>query len=1362
MKKKFYAILLTALMLVSVGCGAALADSWTLPTTLSSQNGTDVGKAYYISSDVIYGKTKVTSADWIDNKIIEFTLDVSGDETLELAGTFRETMSGLEFKTSRIHSNDKTIVFGWLEGDAAPDVAADTTYHLDITPKRNSTAITSGISPTVATLTFTVAVKPVIDGTNNKPDEIVWGESWSFTPSLSNGVVNSADWTLEVSGDTYLSEDILSSDEIYFDAKTGKLSGKWMPAYCSTDITSTDWASPDWASVATLKDIEKTVKLKITRGASGNRQVSDDQTFTLKFTAVEPTIKSGDNAVTKALAALNNKKGFMWSQEVTSDEAVSITAIGPGVISWDVNGYVVGPSTSADVAGPNVTSDDSLGLVYSATQDGYTSTLKIYGTPTTTAKDMVFPIIARNAKGSSTTLKPTLNIGSDSFDITVASTGSADLPSGDVKVGDNIGTVILVAQPGPVTWKTPENLPDGLKLTDLGDGKTATLTGTFSTPRELEDGVTYTITATNSNINKTYTLSADIKVWGEPVVDSGIIDSSIKTKKAYEWTLTGDNFPNYASWDVEITGLEETATDSKKWQVDGGSSYISLDLNSTNKAGDKVAKLVGSIDRVPSGGEFTVKVTAENYYGESATKTFTVDVAGVAPTMTAQSFVLSTATTGTADVDKGDAPLKMTATIDATTAKKFGASSAITLTDTADTYTGLSFVYSDDGKAVFKYANPSDGAVAYTKLPVTVAATNTADTSLGTTVKHTITVTGKSPSFVNSNDITNKYCDILGSSVDVPSAVTLTVPAGEALPVTDAKTRIVFKIEGAGPLTTTIKPTTANGITVATANNGKLLTFTGTPTATKKDVTSKFTVTTTNPLTNESKKIVVTVVAKPTPVIDTSKTLDKEVLVGKKVKITPKATVTTTGMKWAIKSVSGGSPSGGGILNATDDTTLYSQYGLAFDTTKGTISGTATHPTGKDTPIVVEFYAYGGTVSSDTATAEITILGAKPKLTTKKMTLEVGTALTTGTGGTGVLETNLDDANTGETSSTYHVADVQVAATTPLPDGISVLGGTTNAPTLTGSPTKAMKKVATEFQLTNFGTVGKGKITFMVADVAPVINNSQAATASINVGETSTVNLSVTNASNSDLKYKWKITTKPTTSGISAKVKGNGKYATVTIKVNKKVTVTSDTLTVTVTDPLTKATNTSGGVINITIPQTTTTSDSPLEANDTKAETKAEAQDMAATEKEVGDVALGEGEVHMGAGRTADKLTAAQRKAIEDKGYVIAAVLPEIEVTASGQYDFEVDLDEEVKTGAELVWFAFSTKPTTDDEIVDFADEKGKETKVVPESHVVIVAPWLNAEAKYAPVIAVKADAKDADATTAEGVKEAAEAKTEE
>ncbi|MDY6400238.1 MAG: hypothetical protein SPL10_06550 [Synergistales bacterium] len=1349
MKKKFYAILLTALMLFSVGCGAALANdthaSWITPF---DGNGTDVGLHYYTSSDVIYGKTKVESSDWERHRIIELSSALSTDAiTLTASPT---AIGGLTFRWSQDVSPDSKVVYGWLDG-TAEDVKKDDTFQINITAHRTSNGTTTdlNLSPNPAELTFTIAVNPEIAPAT--PETIVWGQSWKgFIPTLANGkVVNSADWSVIPSGDIYLSRDALQSDDFKFNEKTGELSLRdtWKPAYCSNDITSPDWD---------LKDFTKKIKLNIQRG-SGDRAVSDDEVFTLTFRAVAPTIMSDDTEISKALKAAN----FKWSKDISPDNAVVVTAEGPGLISWDVNGCLVGPSTSADVSSDrNVISDDALGLVYSVKQEGYTSTLKIYGKPTTTiGGEDNFLITAKNAKGSTSVLAD-LYIGSDSFDVNVVST-SADLPSRDVKVGDSIGTVILEAQPGPVAWSY-EKLPAGLTLTPLQDGKRAILTGTFTT-RTGEDGITYKITATNTVLASSDVKSADITVWDKPVVSNAYAftdKNTITTKTAYNWELKGTNFPYYASWDVEIDGLKVNGWGtSKTWNVKDGTSYISFDV--VSKDGKATAKLVGSIDRVPEDGVFTVKVRAENFYGKSDPAEFTVNVAGVAPSMTAQSFVLDTATTGKANVDKGDAPLKMTATItDSKTLAAFGLSDPITLTDRANVYTGLSFVYSDDGQAVFKYAKPSKGAVAYTKLPVTVTAVNTADSTLvAKPVKHLITVTGKSPAFVNSNDISKTYCDILPKSTDVPAAVTLTVPAGDALPATDAKGRIVFKIEGANPLVTTIKPASANGIEVATEENGKLLTFTGTPKESKKDVTSKFTVTTTNPLTNESKKIVVTVIAKPKPVIDTSKTLDKEVLVGKKVKITPKATVTTTGMKWAISKVSGGSSNGGGTVDTLAK--LTAQYGLEFDTTKGTISGTATHPTGKDDPIVVEFRATDstGTVSSDTATAKITILGAKPKLLTKKMTLEVNTPLTTTAGGTGVLETNLDDANTGE-SSGLHIANVQIEATTPLPDGISVLDNTNNAPTLSGTPSKAMKKVATEFQLKNFDTVGKGKITFMVANQTPTLDATT--TKTVNVGETETVNLKVNNASNPDLKYKWKITTKPSVSGVSAKIKGNGMYATVTIKVNKKVKDTSDTLTVTVTDPLTKATNTSGGVINITIPQTTTTSDSPLEAGETKAETKAEAKDIAAVEKEVGDVALGEGEVHMGAGRTADKLTAAQRKAIEDKGYVIAAVLPEIEVTASGQYDFEVDLDKEVKTGAELVWFAFSTKPTTDDEIVDFADEKGEETKVVPESHVVIVAPWLNAEAKYAPVIAVKADAKDADATTAEGVKEAAEAKTEE
>ena len=168
-----------------------------------------------------------------------------------------------------------------------------------------------------------------------------------------------------------------------------------------------------------------------------------------------------------------------------------------------------------------------------------------------------------------------------------------------------------------------------------------------------------------------------------------------------------------------------------------------------------------------------------------------------------------------------------------------------------------------------------------------------------------------------------------------------------------------------------------------------------------------------------------------------------------------------------------------------------------------------------------------------------------------------------------------------------------------------------------------------------------------------------------------------------------------------------------------------------------------------------------VEATEPEATTETENETVAEEEK-----ALGEGEVKLGLERTVGGLTAAQRTFFAENGYVVAAVLPEIEVEgAGGQYEFEVDeLEEAAKTGAELVWFAFASKPTEDDEIVEFydADNDAEAIKVIPESRKLIVAPWLNVGTKYAPVIAVKADAAEAEATTEEDVKAKAEEKAEE
>ncbi len=139
--------------------------------------------------------------------------------------------------------------------------------------------------------------------------------------------------------------------------------------------------------------------------------------------------------------------------------------------------------------------------------------------------------------------------------------------------------------------------------------------------------------------------------------------------------------------------------------------------------------------------------------------------------------------------------------------------------------------------------------------------------------------------------------------------------------------------------------------------------------------------------------------------------------------------------------------------------------------------------------------------------------------------------------------------------------------------------------------------------------------------------------------------------------------------------------------------------------------------------------------------------------------------VTMGAERSAESLTDEEKAALSD--YVIAAVLPELSVVQDGQYDFEVDLDENVIAGAHLEWFAFprTAAATEDDEIVDFATSKGEPTEVIPSDHFVIVSPWLTANVTYAPVIAVKAEevAKlEAEKAAAEAENPAEESETEE
>ena len=95
---------------------------------------------------------------------------------------------------------------------------------------------------------------------------------------------------------------------------------------------------------------------------------------------------------------------------------------------------------------------------------------------------------------------------------------------------------------------------------------------------------------------------------------------------------------------------------------------------------------------------------------------------------------------------------------------------------------------------------------------------------------------------------------------------------------------------------------------------------------------------------------------------------------------------------------------------------------------------------------------------------------------------------------------------------------------------------------------------------------------------------------------------------------------------------------------------------------------------------------------------------------------------------------------VNGNDYLVVASLPEMEVTEGAQYDFELTLDENAQIGKDLFWFANpdNSEISDDDEIIEFADETGKEIKTVPENRIVIISAWFNKNVIYKPVIAIK------------------------
>jgi len=1292
--------------------------------------------------------------------------------------------------------SDKKVTYTFQDF-TAPAVTADTEYTLTITAK-------DGDEELSGSWTLPVYALPTItnDATKEPKAKIVWGDDkgWSFevkgtnvdkffieksTATANFGTTPATNWGIK------------------FEDGAFTVDGAWKSTTTSTDFS--------WSGT----EITKKVKVVAVRGAKkenpaeiGDYAASADKTFTFTFQGAAPKFSKAESSYTYPYSST----AITAPTADKPDNFIIVEA--PGDIT-----------VAPDAASQKLLK--ALGLEFSSPQTApvladYTpNTFKAYyfsGIPNKSAtKGTAITLTASNpyAKKTSkpTTFKTTVIINTDKVEFAAndktnvnnATTGLTQ----NMLVKDKVD-VTLTATPAPITWKAT-NLPAGVTLTqNPKDATQAFLKGAVTTPTKdlTSDKNHWTITATNSDFKDATAavLSGDVLVWEKPTFktdskkafaaktgENGIKVSVLTNNPVVKkgWTVTLGGTALITAGAIQTNGFKFAAGNNANNAALAGTSEVKADADALNDKG--ILTLTGSFDRVPNGGkelEMPVTVAVPKRGTDSAdvtnktSATFKIKIAGEAPKFAKADWTIddsdATSLTYTLEPTAGTPAITLTAEIDAATAKKvFNKSSAIKLSSTVDTTdTGLKFedaaATAKDGKGKFTYTSGNSGRdVAFKKLPITVTASNKDVSAKDTTFKVTVTRDGTAPVWKFGGtalptatkfylaDSTTPYA--LNVSFDEYSnKLNYNVKAGEAFDNT-----FVLKTVGSFPLSATVKPTDKNGIKatvdkVSDSDAHPTVKFTGTPSAVTKDTATKFTVEVTNPSTGKKAKTDVTFNILPKPTAAQTTITAKPVVYGKNVKVQPKLTATNKNVTWYLTGVGTTTNYTNTETSQTAAATALEGYGLAFDPAKGVISGTTSYATGKDSPLEVVMVASGDLAVSDPVTVKITVLGEPVKLTTKTVPFSVGENVSdVETTEALKVNTNLSDAteaNRANVTWTVKSKPSEIKNLTLTPSTGTAAGVTATA--AKGDNAKVTKKAQVEITFNNYGTETKGKLAFTVDGATPAIENPTMPT--VKYGTTKTVNLKVTNPSVLSDKLKWKVTTKPSVKGVSASVKaGTGGKAVLTLKVGPKVEDSSASVGITVTDSLTKKSSEEGSyefTITPYVKPEEKKAEAPLVAD--KPEAVTETKEDVASDKE-----LGEGTVKLGNARTAEGLTSAQRAAIEDKGYVIAAVLPEVEVEdASGAYVLEVgELDEAAATGAELVYFAFASKPTTDDEYAIFANaEDGAETTVIPENRKVTVEAWLNVGTKYAPVIAVKANAAAAEAKTEEDVKAKAEEKAEE
>ncbi len=392
--------------------------------------------------------------------------------------------------------------------------------------------------------------------------------------------------------------------------------------------------------------------------------------------------------------------------------------------------------------------------------------------------------------------------------------------------------------------------------------------------------------------------------------------------------------------------------------------------------------------------------------------------------------------------------------------------------------------------------------------------------------------------------------------------------------------------------------------------------------------------------------------------------------------------------------------------------------------TQLTISGT---PTEADT-YTLSITASNEAGDSEEKTLSLVVKGVAPKLTASLAKAEVDEEYTgskISAKGTLPIEFSYEIKDTDKTKFGINdLSDIGLSFTSTSSEGTAAI---------TGTPNQSIKNLPIYITADNVaGTVTK-KLTFTAKGDKPSFTSSTPASLTKSLGSSAEINVTVEGSPKITLSMN-KVSGFTLTQNDNYSATITGTAPAKAGKVNLKITAANADGKVTKTIILYAKKDTDVSEAPKVLGETQENSE---EAENTSDEISQETQ-----ETEPQETPKDSGVVNFGGLRSIKSLGSKELQDLE--GYTVAAVLPEITVTESDMYDFEVDLEPEIEAGKELAWFAFvkNREKNSDDEIAEFFDTDGREITKTTTEHKIIISVWLNAGDTYEPVIAVKNDTK--------------------